>query len=102
MMNIVFMLQMNIIIDCNLFIDFIIKLNLCPNEYILNYTDNIVANISSPLLAEMIINFSYFIGPIIFFIFGLLAGLFDYKYKLERSVISKIRLKKKDSMFHLH
>ena len=65
------------------------------NEYILNYTDNIVANISSPLLAETIINFSYFLGPIIFFIFGLLAGLFDYKYKLERSVISKIRLKKK-------
>jgi oligosaccharide repeat unit polymerase len=65
------------------------------NEYILNYTDTIAPNISSPLLAEMIINFSYFIGPIIFFIFGLLAGLFDYKYKLERSALSKIRLKKK-------
>jgi len=64
-------------------------------EYILNYTDSINANISSPLLAEMIINFSYFLGPVTFFIFGWLAGLLDYKYKLERSAFSKIRLKKR-------
>ena len=67
------------------------------NEYILNYTDTISPNISSPLLAEMIINFSYFLGPITFFIFGLIASLLDNKYKLERFVLSKIRFKKKRS-----
>jgi hypothetical protein len=65
-------------------------------EYILNYT-SMSANISSPLLAEMIINFSYLLGPIIFFIFGWLVALFDYKYKLARLAFSRVRLKKKGS-----
>jgi hypothetical protein len=65
-------------------------------EYIKNYVnEGFAPNISSPLLAETLINFSYFFSPFIFLALGVLAAILDYRFKKNRSFLVNIASNKR-------
>ena len=66
-------------------------------EYLTSLTQKTLpTNISSPLIAEIILNFNFLLALLIFFIFGYFASKFDYTYKINKLELKKKKYKNKN------